>query len=553
MSSSLSWFRGLRGKLLFSAVIPLAAFAILTGISVRSMNTIGGMLENAYTNVIPNMDSLGQIGMQRARVGYFMWAALALTDNEKGRNNFIAKAEDAWEDFKVAQEIYEKSPSTPETDKIYEKTKAHKAEFHKLTESMIAALKENTPEANQRVMTAMNGGEWHILALEVQKATTDTMAYYQKLSREGDELQKQHRRFETQLLIIIAAFCSLAIFAILMFIAYRVSKSVSSIASNLTDAGHQVSAAIVQLTSAGQTLSHSSTESAASLEETVASLEEMSSMVKMNSDNAKQAAALSQSSKESAEQGQTEIQHLISSMHEISKSSKKIEEIISVIDDIAFQTNLLALNASVEAARAGEHGKGFAVVAEAVRALAQRSAVAAKDINGLIKDSVDKVGKGSEIADKSGEVLFKIVSSVKKVSDLNNEIAAASSEQTTGLQQINKAMNQLDQGAQANAASSEEIAASAEEINAQALQMKNLVNVLNSTVLGSSESSPEAGETKKKPELSQKVVPFQAKKTAKPAASHPAVKKAHSSSASSVIPFDEDEGGRGKVGTTDGF
>lgn len=580
MSSIKSWTQGLRGKLLLSACLPIFAFTALTAVSLRGMNELGNQLTYSYTEVVPNLDALAVTGMQRARIGYFVWAALNLKEDIKNRTTFIEKAESAFDSFKKGQKSYEDAPLTPETEKAYAEVKSHKDEFYKMTEDILADLKKNTPEADARVKVLMNGGRWHILATEIQKMMETSIKSYRDLTEKKNAEQVSERKRLTQLLVLMSAFCCFALFGVLMWVAYRISNSVGGIASNLSEAGGQVSGAISQLTSAGQTLSQASTEAAASLEETVASLEEMSSMVKMNSDNAKQAAALSQSSKDAAEEGQREIQTLIASMEEISKSSKKIEEIISVIDDIAFQTNLLALNASVEAARAGEQGKGFAVVAEAVRALAQRSAVAAKDINVLIKESVEKVDKGSNVADRSGQVLNNIVTSVKKVADLNNEISAASSEQTTGIQQISKAMNQLDQSTQANAASSEEIAASSEEISAQAQQMSKLTLDLKSVVLGDSLStSPQerpsasprhtasrhssektavkSGPIKKSaPETSEasNVIPMKAKKASANLKAPPKNAEKKSQQSAAVIPFDDDEQDeRAKVGTTDGF
>ncbi|WP_413574586.1 methyl-accepting chemotaxis protein [Bdellovibrio sp. HCB290] len=553
MNNLKSWFRGLRGKLLLSAFLPVIAFAVMTVIALNSTNKLGTMLNSAYTDMVPNMDALGQLAMQRARVGYFFWASLGT--HGASREVFIKKTVSAWDDFKAAQEYYEKTPFDEVEATNYKVVKDKKEKFYSTTETLMALLTKQTPEDDEKARTSLNGGEWHIMAQEVQKMSEKNFKHYQEQATLQNEQQMKDRKAMTQMLILIAAFSAFALFGILMWIAYRVSNTVSDIASKLTESGNQVASAITQLSVAGQTLSTSSTESAASLEETVASLEEMSSMVKMNSDNAKQAATLSQTSKDSAEDGQKEMADLIRSMQGISQSSKKIEEIINVIDDIAFQTNLLALNAAVEAARAGEQGKGFAVVAEAVRALAQRSAVAAKDISSLIKDSVNQVGTGAKVADRSADVLNTIVNSVKKVSDLNNEISAASTEQTTGISQISQAMNQLDASVQGNAASSEEIAASSEEISAQAELMRRLVQDLNRIVTGATEvaeAQPSRLDTPRKTATHNNVVDFKAKPAQKQTAKHSTFKKAQSGSASDMIPFDEDDS-RAKVGTTDGF
>lgn len=286
------------------------------------------------------------------------------------------------------------------------------------------------------------------------------------------------------MLIIVSLISSIILFGVIVRISSKIAGGVGYAVSELNSVSAQLTGAIEQLSASGQALSQTTTESAASLEETVASLEELTSMVNLNTENAKQAATLSNESSQTANAGSERIRSLITSMDEISNSSKKIEEIINVIDDIAFQTNLLALNAAVEAARAGEQGKGFAVVAEAVRSLAQRSAMAAKDISGMIKDNVEKTESGSRTASSSSEVFESIVSSVKKVSSLNGEIATASSEQADGIKQISVAMNQLDQTSQQNAGSSEEIAATAEEITAQAVNMQRIVEVLAVMVLG---------------------------------------------------------------------
>ena len=243
---------------------------------------------------------------------------------------------------------------------------------------------------------------------------------------------------------------------------------VSLAANHAASASQQLSAASEQLSSGAQ-------QQASSLEETAASLEQITGTVRQNADNARQASQLAVGSRSVAEQGGQVVANAVTSMGEINKASKKIADIITTIDEIAFQTNLLALNAAVEAARAGEQGRGFAVVAAEVRNLAQRSATAAKEIKDLIQDSVQKVEAGSELVNKSGETLGEIVASVKRVTDIIAEIAAASEEQTSGIDQVNRAVTQMDQVTQSNAAQTEELTSTAQALAAQAKQLQGLV------------------------------------------------------------------------------
>jgi len=226
-------------------------------------------------------------------------------------------------------------------------------------------------------------------------------------------------------------------------------------------------------------LSQRTEQQAASLEETAASMEEMTSSVQQNADNANTAKQLASSAKDLASKGGEVVGTAINAMTGINTSSRKVTEIIGVIDEIAFQTNLLALNAAVEAARAGEQGRGFAVVASEVRNLAQRSAAAAKEIKGLIQDSVTKVEEGTQLVNESGKTLAEIVTSVKKVSDIVSEIAAASVEQASGINQVNKVITQMDEMVQQNAAAVEETASASESLKDRAQNLTEQVAFFN--------------------------------------------------------------------------
>jgi methyl-accepting chemotaxis protein len=231
-----------------------------------------------------------------------------------------------------------------------------------------------------------------------------------------------------------------------------------------------------QIASGNLDLSSRTEQQASSLEETASSMEELTSTVKQNSDNARQANQLAVSASDVAVKGGAVVLQVVDMMRLINVSSKKIVDIISVIDGIAFQTNILALNAAVEAARAGEQGRGFAVVATEVRNLAQRSAAAAKEIKILIGDSVEKVDAGSKLVNQAGTTMDEIVASIKRVTDIMNEITAAGSEQESGIRQINQAIIEMDAATQQNAALVEEAAAAAESLKDQAVNLKQVIS-----------------------------------------------------------------------------
>jgi methyl-accepting chemotaxis protein len=252
-------------------------------------------------------------------------------------------------------------------------------------------------------------------------------------------------------------------------------EATMNLITSVKTAAQEVQSGAEEISRGNTDLSQRTEEQAASLEETASSMEQMTSSVKQTADNAGQANQLAVAARQQAEKGGAIVGSAVTAMRQINTSSKKIADIIGVIDEIAFQTNLLALNAAVEAARAGEQGRGFAVVASEVRSLAGRSATAAKEIKGLIQDSVTKVEEGSTLVDESGKALEDIVASVKKVTDIVSEIAAASAEQSSGIEQVGKAVNQMDEVTQQNAALVEEAAAASQSIVEQARALNELV------------------------------------------------------------------------------
>jgi methyl-accepting chemotaxis protein len=253
------------------------------------------------------------------------------------------------------------------------------------------------------------------------------------------------------------------------------TDNLSSMIGEIRMAAGVINSASSEIAEGNADLSSRTEEQASSLEETASSMEELTGTVRLNSENANQANSLASEASTVAIEGGNIIQKVVATMSSINESARKIADIIGVIDGIAFQTNILALNAAVEAARAGEQGRGFAVVASEVRTLAQRSANAAKDIKELISDSVKKIETGNTLVNQSGETMEKVVTSIKRVNDIMSEIAAASAEQATGIDEVGKAITQMDEVTQQNAALVEEAAAAAESLQSQAEQLANRV------------------------------------------------------------------------------
>jgi methyl-accepting chemotaxis protein len=259
----------------------------------------------------------------------------------------------------------------------------------------------------------------------------------------------------------------------------RMQESLTQVVTSVRQGSESVATASAEIAQGNQDLSSRTESQASALEQTAASMEELSSQVKHNADNARQANQLAASASTVAVRGGEVVGRVVDTMKEINDSSRKISDIISVIDGIAFQTNILALNAAVEAARAGDQGRGFAVVASEVRALAGRSAEAAKEIKNLINASVERVEQGTLLVDEAGTTMSDVVGSIQRVSDLVGEISSASNEQSLGVAQVGEAVSQMDQATQQNAALVEQMAAAASSLNSQSNDLVHTVSVFN--------------------------------------------------------------------------
>jgi methyl-accepting chemotaxis protein len=495
----------------FTVVLLLTLFVGI--FSITQLSKVNEASVELGTNWMPSVKSAMGIKERVSRLRA-QEAQMVFADTPEDVEKYAKRAKEAIEGLNENQAGYEKLISTDEERRTFDEYRKEVTAYIALTEKMTVMAKAGQKdEAVQLLRTESS---------KLNSSLRDVVDKLVNTNAEGGKhaYEQAAKRYETaKWLVTIALMVAVAIgFGLALLIARMVSgpleyavKVAETVATgDLTsrievhsndETGHLLSAlkkmneslvrivgevrtgtreihhASREIAQGNMELSNRTETQAGSLEETASSMEEITSTIQHNADNARQANQLAHSASEVAQRGGQVVSEVVSTMGSINESSKKIVDIISVIDGIAFQTNILALNAAVEAARAGEQGRGFAVVASEVRSLAQRSASAAKEIKELINNSVDKVEQGSRLVDQAGSTMSEVVDSVKRVSDIISEITAAGLEQSAGISQINDAVTEMDTLTQQNAALVEEAAAAAGSLQEQAERLNDSVSV----------------------------------------------------------------------------
>jgi methyl-accepting chemotaxis protein len=508
----MNWFRNLNtlAKLMLAFSLIAAAMAFVGYEGIAGSSTIKTMLDTLYERDMLGLSAMKQANNYVVAIGRDARAAIICTD----RAQVEQKTRGIDDDFTALHGELQKVERTLTTDESKAKMASMK--------DLLPGYEEGVKEVSRQVLAGNIEGALATLA-KVQPIGDQLDQDFSQMSevaeRQGKEAYDQSDAVYARLrksLATVLCFSVLISIGLGYFISQLISRplhatvgvlekvaagdltvqlevetldEVGQMAASLNCAieamrtalsevrasAESMASSAQQLASSSEELSSGAQQQASSLEETTSTLEEITSTVKQNADNAKQANQVASGSRDAAEKGGQVVTEAVTAMGEINESSKNIAEIITTIDEIAFQTNLLALNAAVEAARAGEQGRGFAVVATEVRNLAQRSATSAKEIKRLIQDSVRKVENGSALVNRSGETLHEIVGSVKRVTDIVAEIAAASREQSVGIEQVNKAMLQMDQVTQTNSSQTDELSSTAQSLSTHAQQLQGLV------------------------------------------------------------------------------
>jgi methyl-accepting chemotaxis protein len=486
-----------------------AITVLLGGLAYGEMSKIYGQGEEIATNWMPSVRAAAELRiaanqMRRVEAEIFLPAASA------GRSAKQANLQERVKRLEAVEKIYAPLVTEGDERRLYEEFRALRDQHLQNQARMLKTLDDASVTAAQRVETFMGESERAFMAMtEKIGAISDFNNSHAELAYRESQAHFSRAKFELITAVLVASFAAAALgFWITRRITQPLHQAVQamdgiaagdlsvavvagsgdetgqllrgletmrnrlgSIVGGVRSNAESVATASAQIAQGNNDLSSRTEQQASALQQTAASMEELSSTVRQNADNAQQANQLASTASTVAAQGGEVVGQVVETMKGIEESSRRIGDIISTIDGIAFQTNILALNAAVEAARAGEQGRGFAVVASEVRSLAQRSAEAAKEIKGLISESVTRVGQGTALVDKAGSTMLDVVNSIQRVTDIMGEISSASREQRQGVVQVGEAVTQMDQATQQNAALVEESAAAASSLRTQAEQL----------------------------------------------------------------------------------
>jgi methyl-accepting chemotaxis protein len=471
---------------------------------------------------VPQLEATGELELNITQVSLQVRHAM-LARNEQELNATLQYIADKQKHIDEVLAAYEKRLFTPEGKENFKSLPPLFADFWKVGGANIALIKEgkkeeafaflvdNTIPARNRLLKGLSDGhkiqqvglDKDIEKIETGLSNTSRLlvgavvvmalallafSWYvaRLLTRRVAASQAVAERVRDGDLTVAVVDASRDEFTPLLAAMSEMQASLTRVVSNVRQSADSVATASIQIAQGNTDLSSRTEQQASALEETSASMEEMGSTAQQNADNARQANQLAASASSVAVQGGQVVSQVVQTMKDINESSRRISDIIGVIDGIAFQTNILALNAAVEAARAGEQGRGFAVVAGEVRNLAQRSAEAAKEIKGLINASVERVEQGTALVDQAGSTMQEIVQSIQRVTDIVGEISSASQEQNAGVNQVSEAVSNMDQTTQQNAALVEQSAAAAASLQQQAQQLVQVVSVFRLSHAGGS-------------------------------------------------------------------
>lgn len=481
----MKWFRGLRLKFITPLIVQFVAATCVAILCFQQIRTLSQKIDALVYDEMPRFQLIGEMDKKIHEIIRYTWFIYAAGLNVDERKLYTSYSNQSVADFEAALDKYQKVMGTNEQMKdIFSSVPENWKVFREAHRETMSKLERNDPRSDEMAK--------YYISTKLKDASEPLSADFAKLfflvdaeTKEAAENSAKASKMAISI-ILLSSLVTVIVSAVITFmLASRSIKTIVNLVSNLIESSQTVNQASSDLNSTSNNLSNAATNAAASLEETVASLSLVMNLVKQNDEQLQNAKTLSEGAKKTALSGQEDFVHLSAAMQEIAESSRKISEITTVIDDIAFQTNLLALNAAVEAARAGEQGKGFAVVAEAVRSLAQRSANSTKDISVLIQETTARVERGTQITVKSSDSYQNIVNAITKVEQINYAIAQSSHEQAEGINQISKALAQLDDTTQGNAQLAETVSTSSEKMRFESTEMTEKINAFYKNIDGS--------------------------------------------------------------------